>query len=415
MSTILQQLLASPSAISSSSVRSPGTPGQESEFKISHFKPCSFPSPLATAKFVADSDCILLDPTTSQTEADSSDVNEMSGLQSTIGEQYRRQCKIQLAGPRAKLFYDSSQTTVGMVTCGGVCPGLNNVIRSLVNVLWYRYGVKNIVGFKYGYKGLTGAVPSIKLTPDFVKDIHQFGGTILGTSRGPQDAKVMADYLMSQKVNILFCIGGDGTMKGCHLLANEFLARDAKVSVIGIGKTIDNDLLYLDRSFGFETAVDLSQQAIITAHEEARSTENGIGIVKLMGRESGAIALHASLASGDVNVVLLPEIMFTVKGLVDYLVDRFKIRDHCLIVCAEGAGQQLLGGETGKVDASGNKVFQDIGEFLKKEIATELKKRNVPHSIKYIDPSYSIRAGVTNASDSILCNMYSMFKLMLIN
>jgi 6-phosphofructokinase 1 len=216
----------------------------------------------------------------------------------------------------------------------------------------------------------------------------------------------MVDFLNDRKIDIIFCIGGDGTQKGAHAIAAEVSKRDLRISVIGIGKTIDNDLLFVDKSFGFETAIQLSQQAIVAAHEEARSAYNGIGIVKLMGRESGAIALAASIANGDVNVLLVPEVPFTIAKLIDYLVDRFKIRDHCLIVCAEGAGQYLLG-DTGKRDASGNAVFGDIGEFLKRELGAELKRRGIEHSIKYIDPSYTIRGGPCIASDSVLCTLYA--------
>ena len=326
---------------------------------------------------------------------------------SSLIQDANRQIQLQLAGARRKLYFQPQTVVAGMVTCGGVCPGLNNVIRGLVNILWYRYGVRCIYGFRSGYQGMTpGGTPPLQLTPEYVKDIHQFGGTILGTSRGPQDPAVMASYLQSLKVDMVFCIGGDGTQRGALHLANELDRRGATVSVIGIGKTIDNDLLYVDRSFGFDTAVDLSQRALITCHEEARSTRNGIGIVKLMGRESGAIALHASLASGDVNVVLVPEVKFTMEALISYLKRRFETRDHCLIVCAEGAGQDLLESSNRK-DASGNKVLSDIGDYLKKEIAGLLKASGVEHSIKYIDPSYSIRAGITNASDSILCTVFA--------
>jgi 6-phosphofructokinase 1 len=214
----------------------------------------------------------------------------------------------------------------------------------------------------------------------------------------------MVDTLIQRKVNILFCIGGDGTQRGAHTIVQEIQRRQLQISVIGIGKTIDNDLLFVDKSFGFETAVELSQNAIVAAHEEARSSFNGIGIVKLMGRDSGAIALNASLASGDVNVVLVPEVQFNFDQLIEYLVERFKTKDHCLIVTAEGAGQHLLG-DSGTTDASGNKKFLDIGEHLKKEIGKRFKDLQIEHSIKYIDPSYTIRGGKANASDSIFCTL----------
>lgn len=388
------------------------------DFKVEQFRPCTHPTPIDAIKFVSDAESILLDPSwTDQTELERGqslddieveDNSKIVKLDHVKGDKMSNQVHVQLAGPRRHLFFDPKHTVAGMVTCGGVCPGLNNVVRSLVNILWYRYQVHSILGFRYGYLGLTSKSQTepILLNPELVKDIHQFGGTILGTSRGPQDPGEMVNYLVEKSVNILFCIGGDGTQKGAHALAKEIKRRNLHISIIGIGKTIDNDLLYLDRSFGFQTAVQLSQQAIITAHEEARSAKNGIGIVKLMGRESGAIAMHASLASGDVNVVLVPEVAFTMEKLVDYLLDRFKTRDHCVIVCAEGSGQNLLN-DSQETDASGNKILSDIGEFLKQKLGQALKDLNVPHTIKYIDPSYSIRAGVATASDSELCTLYS--------
>jgi 6-phosphofructokinase 1 len=440
-----------------------------SEFYIPHFKPCTVPTPLMSVKYISDIDTVLLDPsrfdfsnsvedslipvittqassgaigtTASTTELSAAqtpfqqslpphspylkplDQSELANpsvlnlspavdLVSDVKQQPPPlsliDAKIQMAGPRKKLFFNPVAISCGIVTCGGVCPGLNNVSRSLVSVLWYRYGVRRILGFKYGYLGLTpqSNIKPVDLTPDYVKDIHQFGGTILGTSRGPQEPSVMLDYLIQCGVDVLFCIGGDGTQKGAHAIALEAAKRNVLISVIGIGKTIDNDLLYLDKSFGFDTAVQLAQQAIIAAHEEARAVQNGIGIVKLMGRESGALALNASLASGDVNVVLIPEVEFQLRQLVEYLRDRFKTRDHCLIVCAEGAGQNLVG-DSGRTDKSGNKVFNDIGEYLKENLSKELKALKIQHTVKYIDPSYSIRAGVANSSDSILCTLYA--------
>lgn len=328
-----------------------GTMASDSSFHIRQFKPTTFPSPLKSIKFTSDTDTILLDPNIVDLSFGDPSSSFAEEANNAVAAETKGIGRIQLAGARKRLFYDPVKTQVGIVTCGGVCPGLNNVIRALVNILFYRYKVQKIVGFRYGFQGLVpGKSISINLTPQLVKDIHLFGGTILGTSRGPQDPKIMVDFLCEQKIDILFCIGGDGTQKGAHSIANEIISRDLKISVVGVGKTIDNDLLFIDKSFGFETAIQLSQQSIIAAHEEARSAHNGIGVVKLMGRESGAIALTASIANGDVNVLLVPEVPFTIQKLADYLVERFKTRDHCVIVCAEGAGQNLLG-DTGKKDA----------------------------------------------------------------
>lgn len=383
------------------------------DFAVSQLSPGGrgkYTSPLfgrpdrSCVRFVSDSEFTVLDVTINDELGNSGDpaaLASVSGASVDIGARPR----VERAGARRKIHFDPKNVTAGIVTCGGLCPGLNNVIRAIVNILWYRYDVRNIIGFKYGYEGLTPDGINVKLTPEGVKDIHQSGGTILGTSRGPQDPKAMVDHLQALGVNMLFPIGGDGTQKGGHAISTEALRRGLDISVVGVGKTIDNDLLFVDKSFGFETAVSLSQLALISAHEEARSARNGIGIVKLMGRESGAIALHAALANGDVNMLLVPEIHFTIDDIMNYLLERFKTRDHVLIVCAEGAGQQLMA-NVSATDKSGNKVLSDIGVFLKDEIGKRFKALNVPVTIKYIDPSYQIRSGITSASDSILCTQY---------
>ena len=287
-----------------------------------------------------------------------------------------------------------------------MCPGLNDVIRWLVNTLSYRYGVKRIIGFKYGYEGLNPETSmTVELTPSSIRDIHRFGGTVLGTSRGPQPIDAMVTYLMRLNVNMLFTIGGDGTQRGANAIADEITRKGARISVIGIPKTIDNDICYVEKTFGFETAVQLAQESLNAAHGEARSAKNGIGIVKLMGRDSGFIALHASLASGDVNILLLPETKFTLEGLVDQILQRFKKRPHCLIVVSEGAGQELCLSDSLGKDASGNAVYADIGVFLKKQIGQRLQQLGVEHTIKYIDPSYTIRSAVTVASDACYAMM----------
>ncbi|KAJ3222095.1 hypothetical protein HK099_002710 [Clydaea vesicula] len=312
---------------------------------------------------------------------------------------------LEKAGPRAKLYFDGENTTIGIVTCGGICPAVNNVIRSLVNTASYKYNVKKIVGFKYGYEGLNPETSEWTiLTPADVKDIHTFGGSLLGTSRGPQDVKVMVDYLQKMEINILFTIGGDGTQKGSLEISKEAERRGYKLSVVGVPKTIDNDISYVEKCFGFETAVALSQQPLRAAHEEARSAKFGIGIVKLMGRLSGFIALSAALASGDVNLLLLPEMKFTMDDVTNYLIQRFKKRSHCLILVSEGAGQDLctIEEENGpKTDKSGNVVLKDIGLFLKDEIKNRLKKFGISPTIKYIDPSYTIRSSAPIANDAV--------------
>jgi 6-phosphofructokinase 1 len=239
------------------------------------------------------------------------------------------------------------------------------------------------------------------LEPELVEDIHKDGGTILGTSRGPQDLALMADFLLERQIDMLFTIGGDGTQKGALVITRKIKERGKHISVIGIPKTIDNDLLYTERSFGFETAVDMSQIPITGAHMEAKGARNGIGIVKLMGRESGFIAAYATLASSDVNLVLVPEVPFSIEKVCSYLDDRIARKQHAVIVVAEGAGQEYVPVEG--TDASGNKKLGDIGYYLKDAIAEYFRAKGIPATLKYLDPSYMIRSAPATADDSVLC------------
>ena len=313
------------------------------------------------------------------------------------------------AGPRRRIFFQPDGLTCGIVTCGGLCPGLNDVIRSIVMTLYYVYGVRRIIGFRYGYAGLSGkpVEPPLMLAPDSVDRIHDDGGTLLGSSRGEQPVVEMVDTLVNWDVSILFTIGGDGTQRGAHQIAGEIRKRNMPISVIGIPKTIDNDLQWIDRSFGFLTAVEESRPAVLAAHAEAKGVHNGVGLVKLMGRHSGFIALNVSLANPDVNFCLVPEVPFPLSGdggFLEALADRLRRRRHAVIVVAEGAGQELLqdSGQTEK-DESGNVKLKDVGVFLKNEIARYCAGIGLDAGIKYIDPSYTIRSQPANSNDSAYC------------
>ena len=310
---------------------------------------------------------------------------------------------LEQAGPRRKIFFDPANVRAGIITCGGLCPGLNDVIRALTMVLWYRYGVKDIKGFRYGYEGIVSSYNHLPvvLTPEIVEDIHQDGGTILGTSRGNQDPSKIVDFLVEHGINILFTIGGDGTQKGALAIAGEARRRDFRIAVIGIPKTIDNDISYTERTFGFETAVAMSKIPITSAHMEAKGVRNGIGLVKLMGRDSGFVAAYATLASSDVNIVLVPEAPFSLEKLFAFLENRMERKSHAVIVVAEGAGQDLVPVEG--IDASGNKKLGDIGIFLKKAISEHFAGIQTAVNVRYIDPSYMIRSAPANPDDSVFC------------
>jgi 6-phosphofructokinase 1 len=313
---------------------------------------------------------------------------------------------LEAAGPRETIFHDPAWTRAGIVTCGGLCPGLNNVIKGLVQVLWFDYGVRNIFGIPYGYRGLNpayGYSPMI-LNPDVVDAIQEDGGTILGSSRGNQDAKVMVDTLMRLNINVLFCIGGDGTLRGAHDIAEEIKKRHQPISVIGIPKTIDNDLNLIDRTFGFETAVLSATDVITSAHNEANGAFNGLGLVKLMGRDSGFIAAYAALATTVVNICLVPEVPFTLDGLFKALESRYSSgKTHAVIAVAEGAGQELFKDQPERRDESGNILKNDIGEFLTRKIKEHFDKVGKEINIKYFDPSYMVRSIPAQGTDAIFC------------
>lgn len=321
---------------------------------------------------------------------------------------FERSELLEKAGPREKIYFEPAKVHAGIVTCGGLCPGLNDVIRSVVMCLWYRYGVKKISGIRFGYRGFLSefGLAVMELGPEEVKDIHSHGGTILGSSRGHGDrVGEIADSLERMGINILFVIGGDGTQRGALDISKETQRRGLEVSVVGIPKTIDNDLSFVERSFGFETAVSKAVDAVAGAHVEASGAVNGVGIVKVMGRQSGFIAAHTALAFNDVNFVLVPEVPFELEegnGLLTHLEQRLERRNHAVILVAEGAGQGLLE-RSDLVDASGNKRLGDIGIFLKERIGAYFKEKGTEINLKYIDPSYIIRSMPANPNDSIYC------------
>ena len=312
------------------------------------------------------------------------------------------------AGARKKIFFDPSKTKAAIVTCGGLCPGINNVIRSLVFELNFNYGVQQIAGIRFGFQGFDAVqgLPPVELTPERVESIHHLGGTILGSSRGHQQPSTVVDSLVDQRIDILFCIGGDGTQRGAHNIAKEIAQRKLPIAVVGIPKTIDNDIKFCYRTFGFYTAVAEAEKVIDCAHTESKGVLGGVGLVKFMGREAGFIAAAATLASGEANFALIPEVPFELHGPQGFLASlcrRLKARKHAVVVVAEGAGQHLLANHTEQFDASGNRRLDDIGPFLKQQILEHFQSEQVPVSVKYFDPSYHIRSVAANAADSLLC------------
>lgn len=317
------------------------------------------------------------------------------------------QLSFEKAGPRERIFFDPSATTAAIVTCGGLSPGLNNVIHSVFHELSDNYGVKRVLGIRNGYLGLNPAsgLEPIVLDQDRVDGIDKLGGTVLGSSRGHQDPAVMADFLAASKIDMLFCLGGDGTQRGAHRLQEEVNRRGSPIAIVGIPKTIDNDIPYVRQSFGYATALEKAAEVIRSAHVEARGAINGIGLVKLMGRDAGFIAAGASVVSQEVDFTLVPEILFPLdgeNGFLSALESRMRRRAHAVIVVAEGAGQHLFEGADVRRDASGNVLHQDIGLFLRDRIRAYFAARDFRVELKYLDPSYHIRSIPANGIDRYL-------------
>lgn len=371
-------------------------------FQIENLGRCEFKSPLQLStvrgdnifNFVPDSERIIYDVS-------------LQGYTHCLTSNEEPLC-LEKSGPRQELYFDPKTTRAAVVTCGGLCPGINNVIRGVVMGLHYFYNIEKTYGIPYGYEGLNPEVGHelIELTPEKVKDIHHFGGTMLGSSRGAQDVKIMVDTLVANKINLLFTIGGDGTLKGANAIGEEIQKRNLNIGVIGIPKTIDNDIDIIDKSFGFETSFDIASNVLRDAHNEATGAFNGVTIVKVMGRDSGFIAASAALAMPVVNFVLIPEMDFQLEGdngFLHHLKQRLLSKRHAVVVVAEGAGQHLFNKSEVVKDASGNIQHDDIGVFLKDKIKNHFKG-DIPVTIKYIDPSYIVRNAPANPTDSVFCS-----------
>jgi 6-phosphofructokinase 1 len=373
---------------------------EEPDFSVPVLGTCSIPSPIVLSTRLGDSLANYVE----------NDEFIRYEVDAKVGEQKRleKSMLFEKAGPRREIFFSPSHVHAGIVTCGGLCPGINDVIRAIVRCLWFRYGVRRITGIRYGYRGFLpefniGVRP---LDPEAVDEVHKVGGTFLGSSRGGGDrVSDIVDAIERLNLNILFTIGGDGTQKGAVAIAEEIERRNLKIAVVGIPKTIDNDLSFVDRTFGFETAVARAAEAVTAAHVEAHSAMNGIGLVKLMGRESGFIAVHTVLAVHEANFVLIPEVPFEMdgpNGFLRHLEDRITRRSHAVVVVAEGAGQEFLKADGGK-DASGNPKLGDIGVYLRDRIAEHFKRKGIDATVKYIDPSYIVRSSPAVPTDSAYC------------
>lgn len=371
------------------------------DFSISSLGDCRFPSPLALAdrpgadEFMTDTRRILFHDDWEQVRP--------------YVEEGRTPPSLELAGPRERIFFRPSDVRAAICTAGGLSPGINDVVRSIVLTLNWHYGVRDILGIRYGLRGFASDdAPAIRLDSEMVSKIHHEGGSLLGSSRGAPPIADVVRFLDREAVRIVFMVGGDGTQKAAAAISAAARAAGLQLAVIGIPKTIDNDILFVDRTFGFSTAVSLARQALDAAHAEAHGAFNGVGLVKLMGRESGFIAAQASLASGEANFVLVPEVRFELdgpNGFLAHLHRRLVTRRHALVVVAEGAGQEFLDAEKEQrgVDPSGNQRLGDIGRYLRGAIERYFKEREIAITVRYIDPGYTIRSAPADASDAVYC------------
>ena len=368
--------------------------------RIPNLGPCNYPSPLRLNTTTGD--------TIGNFVSDEARVRHQVVL--GPGEAPNSTVFFEKAGPRQKIFFNPPKTRAAIVTCGGLCPGLNNVIRSAFLELHHNYGIQEVLGIRHGYQGLTlSAPPPLTLTTEMVEDIHREGGTILSSSRGRQEPAEMVEYLVRRNIDILLCVGGDGTQKGTHALAEEIARRKLPIAVVGVPKTIDNDIQFVRQTFGFYTAIESARVILDGAHCKSKGAPNGIGLVKLMGRDSGFIAAGAAVASQEVNFVLVPEIPLRLhgpKGFLGALHKRMATRHHAVIVVAEGAGQDLLEPESGR-DLSGNRKKADIGQYLREQIPAYFQEAGLKVNLKYIDPSYIIRSIPANSQDARLCDSFA--------
>jgi 6-phosphofructokinase 1 len=360
------------------------------DFRPDDLGECQIPSPLRATQFMDTSKRLLF-----RADVDELRAQFLAGIDPPAFE---------LAGPREEIYFNPATLRCGIVTCGGLCPGLNDVIRSVVFCLREKYCIAEVYGFRFGFEGLVerSALTPIELTTRRVSQIHEVGGTVLGSSRGPQPADEMIDTLERLGIQLLFTIGGDGTLRGAHSIVEEIRRRELEIAVVGVPKTIDNDISFIDMSFGFDTAVEAARQATRAAYVEASCHRSGIGLVKLMGRDSGFIASFATLADTQVGLCLIPEVAFSIDGVVRAARQRIERDGYVVIVVAEGAGQNLLAEEAER-DASGNRRHGDIGTFLRDKITEIFRNQGNPVSLKYIDPSYMIRSLPTTARDANFC------------
>lgn len=369
----------------------------KSDFTIANLGECTIVSPITDMTFVSDDDAVSY----------YTDPRDISGF-------IQRSEEIpafEKAGPRAFIYHNPAWSRAAILTAGGLCPGLNDVIKFLTISLTRDYGVNDIFGIRYGYRGLNPVhnLTPVRLTPDVVDDIHDKGGSILGSSRGSEDVPLLVDSLKQLGVNLLFCIGGDGTSRCAHEIALEVAKRKIPISVVAIPKTIDNDICFIDRTFGFSTAVRTAGEFVSGAHNEAQGAYNGLALIKVMGRDSGFIAAYTTLANPYINYCLIPEEPFSLDGsdgtkaLLPNLVERMNKKHHAVIIVAEGAGQNLFASSARKKDASGNVLHEDIGILLKDEIKRYFKEQNIELNLKYFDLGYTIRSVRAEGEDAVFC------------
>eukprot|EP00611_Tribonema_gayanum_P031998 TRINITY_DN93_c0_g2_i1.p1 TRINITY_DN93_c0_g2~~TRINITY_DN93_c0_g2_i1.p1 ORF type:complete len:506 (-),score=167.86 TRINITY_DN93_c0_g2_i1:425-1804(-) len=340
-------------------------------------------------KLLGDEDCIIYEHVRDKTKA-------------PVARAFLR------AGPRAKLHFDPTTVNACIVTCGLLCPGLNSVIHHLIDTLKNNYNAGKIYGIRGGWGGFWDPEkPPIQLCQS--KDLEFLqsrAGSILGCSVGGFDVKKIMQFLMDKQISHMYVIGGDGTHRGAHRIAVECIAMGLNIAVAGIPKSVDNDIDLVDRSFGFMTAVEEAQNAIRSATIEAKcNLPNGIGIVKLMGRSTGYLAAYATMASGDVDLCLVPEVEIRLDGpdgCLPHLERVVQTKGYAVVVISEGAGQAQLSEVAAEARSKGAPL-PSVGQYMKSQIEKHFASKGKTATCKYIDPSVSVRSVAANAFDQILC------------
>lgn len=294
---------------------------------------------------------------------------------------------------------------IGILTGGGDCPGLNAVIRGIVESSPEEV---EVIGIMHGWQGLVDG-DYTPLTDDDVEGIHIIGGTILGTSRTnpfntEEQRKKLEENIKKLELDAVIAIGGDDTLTVAAKLAS------LGYNVIGVPKTIDNDVSNTDYTFGYHTAVNVGADAIDRLHSTAKS-HNRIILVELMGRDAGWITLEAGLAAGA-HLILIPEYPMTLDEILKYVNKRMKEKNYMVIAVAEGfkpVELENIIGDKSEIDAFGHIRLGGIAHYL-----SEIINDKTEYDTRSVVLGHLLRGGTPTAFDRILGTRYGVYAMELV-